>query len=296
MPGIWPDPSGRYTPCPVFHLPALAGSWARCTEGLAHPHTHKIRPVVFDHSLAQGRDDLVLAHLNHRLVQMCLHLLRAELWSTETRRKLHRVTARTVPNEALDTPAVIAHGRILVLGGDNHRLHEEIISAGGTLQEGRFRRIGTVSEVERLLEAVLPQPVPEALQLRFQRLWPDIRDGVLSALERRMQDRTKNLQTFLDERMASETADIRAVLTELARSIENELGRAEEPLQLDLWSDAERDQRDRDTANLRARLESIPEEIAREEASVRRRYANPTPRLFPMAVTFLVPEQLVTAR
>ena len=178
-----------------------------------------------------------------------------------------------------------------MLGGDNHRLHEEIISAGGTLQEGRFRRISTVSEVERLLDAALPQPVPDALQHRFQRLWPDIRDGVLKALDRRTEDRTKNLQSFLDDRMASETADIREVLTELARSIQSELARAAEPLQLDLWSDAERDQRDRDTANLRARLDSIPDEIAREEDNIRRRYADPAPRLFPVAVTFLVPER-----
>ncbi len=44
-------------------------------KGLAHPHTQEIRPIVFDHNLAQGRDDVVLVHLNHRLVQMCLRLL-----------------------------------------------------------------------------------------------------------------------------------------------------------------------------------------------------------------------------
>jgi hypothetical protein len=169
---------------------------------------------------------------------------------------------------------------------------EEIISAGGTLQDGRFRRIGTVGEIERLLDVALPQPAPAAFQEDLQRLWPDIRDGVLKALDRRMQDRTKNLRSFLDDRMASGTADFREVLTELARSIRSELTRAEEPLQLDLWSDAERDQRDRDTANLRARLDGIPDEIAREEANIRRRYADPVPRLFPVAVTFLVPERL----
>lgn len=149
--GVWPGPRGQCAQCPVFHLPRLSGSWAHCTEGLEHPHIQAIRPIVFDHALAQGRDDVVLAHLNHRLVRMCLHLLRAELWATETRRQLHRVSARLIPNSALDTPAVIAHGRILVLGGDSQRLHEEIISTGGTLTEGRFRRIGTVSEVQRLL-------------------------------------------------------------------------------------------------------------------------------------------------
>jgi superfamily II DNA or RNA helicase len=63
--GIWPDPTGIRKACPVFRLPALSGSWAQCAEGLAHPHTRHIRPIVFDAALAAGRDDVVLAHLNH---------------------------------------------------------------------------------------------------------------------------------------------------------------------------------------------------------------------------------------
>ena len=47
-----------------------------------------------------GRDDVVLAHLNHRLVQMSLRLLREEVWSREGRKRLHRVTARVVPSHA----------------------------------------------------------------------------------------------------------------------------------------------------------------------------------------------------
>ena len=116
--GIWPDPTGERTRCPVFHLPALKGTWALCSEGLAHPHTQAVRPIVFDQHLAQGRDDVVLAHLNHRLVQMSLRLLRAEVWSREETKFLHRVTARTVPDHVLDTPAVVGHARLVIVGGD----------------------------------------------------------------------------------------------------------------------------------------------------------------------------------
>jgi len=37
-----------------------------------------------------------------------------------------------------------------------------------------------------------------------------------------------------------------------------------------------------------------PEDIERETAAIRRRYADPEPRLFPAAVTFLVPDGLAT--
>src|SRR5262249_34181302 len=66
--GIWPDPKRHE--CPVFQLPALTGSWEDCANGLTHPFTGERRPFVFDHNLAKGREDVVLVHLNHRLVQM----------------------------------------------------------------------------------------------------------------------------------------------------------------------------------------------------------------------------------
>lgn len=86
----------------AFHLPPLQHSWAACSEGLVHPHTKEIRPIVFDPDLAHGRDDIVLVHLNHRLVQMCLRLLRAEVWSQGSQKRLHRVTAKLVPSSVAD--------------------------------------------------------------------------------------------------------------------------------------------------------------------------------------------------
>ena len=101
---------------------AFTGSWALCADGLRHPHlTEIVRPIVFDAALAAGRDDVVLCHLNHRLVQMCLRLLRAEIWSQGQSRKLHRFTSRMVPDNVLQNPAVIVHGRLLVCGRKSYR-------------------------------------------------------------------------------------------------------------------------------------------------------------------------------
>jgi hypothetical protein len=111
---IWPDPTGQRRQCPVFELPALRGAWGRCTVGLEHPHTKERRPVVFDPALAKGRDDVVLAHLNHPLVDMSLRLLRAEIWKSGDNRAISRVTARLVPDSVLDTPAVIGHARLVI--------------------------------------------------------------------------------------------------------------------------------------------------------------------------------------
>ncbi len=287
-PGIWPD--GGRPCCPVFQLPPLAGSWASCIEGLAHPHTGAIRPIVFDHELAKGRDDVVLAHLNHRLVQMALRLLRAEVWSPDGRRGLFRVTARCVPNQALDTPAVIAHARLVVTGSGGQRLHEEIITAGGAIREGRLVRFN-VGQTQAALAAATEAPVSESMQRRLQESWPRLRDSLASALEARMRDRTTGLEKLLAERAAKEARDIEAVLNELAAAIRAEL---DDPLyrQLSLFSDFERDRLSFNAEALAARLHRIPDEIAAEQEAIRIRYADPEPRLFPVAVTFLVPDRM----
>lgn len=293
--GIWPDPLGGRKSSPVFQLPALYGSWEQCVDGLRHPHTHKVRPIVFDPALATGRDDVVLAHLNHRLVQMCLRLLRAEIWSLgSTIKHLSRVSACVVDDSELTHPAVIAHGRIVVLGGDNHRLHEEIIIAGGALIEGRFTRLN-VGETKAAFAAATVYPVPQLIEARFQLLWEKNKDSLRSALDARMVERTKNLEKNLDELAEKEVNKLKTVMTELQRNIQAELDRKDGvQLMLDLGGDEPgKQQRERDLAALRRRLGEIPEEIARESEHIRSRFANPSARLFPVAVTWLIPRRAV---
>ena len=265
---------------------------ARCSEGLQDPHTKAIRPLTFDPSIATGRDDVILAHLNHRLVQMCLHLLRAEVWSTDETRKLNRVSACVSSDPALENPVVIAHGRIVVLGGDNHRLHEEVIMAGGIIREGRYSRLN-VGETKSAHDSATKEEVPPKVLETLKDLWPKISDSVLSALENRMSERTKNLENAFAERAETEVKKLNAILEELKRVIGDELAKRESPQLLLDFSKSEKDQRNRDLAALRARLEEIPGEMERESENLRSRYTNPTARLFPVAVTYVVPRSSV---
>jgi hypothetical protein len=52
------------------------------------------------------------------------------------------------------------------------------------------------------------------------------------------------------------------------------------------------EQLDRNVEALRRRLQEIPAEIEKETAAIQARFADPQPRMFPVAVTFLVPEKL----
>ncbi len=272
-------------------VPALTGSWARATIGLEHPaRPDERRPVTFDHELARERTDVVLAHLGHPLVRMALALLRAEVWGTG--HHLYRVTVRYADHR-LGVPVAVAHGRLVITGASGHRLHEQLIFAGLRLGEGRPERLG-VQETERALELAHDTAVPLTLA---DRLVPElaVAAGPLrAALQARAGDRARQLVATLGARAGEEQQHVEATLSELAATIRREaFGEHGDQLQLitGLELDAgDRAQVERDLRSLRARLKLIPGEIEREQAAIARRYADPTHRLFPAAVTLLVPE------
>ena len=78
---------------------------------------------------------------------------------------------------------------------------------------------------------------------------------------------------------------------QLKKSIEAEL---KDPAYIQplLFATEEQERFDRNKDSMRARAREIPEEIKRETAAIRARFANPQARMFPVAVTFLVPEKM----
>lgn len=276
----------------VFEVPILPGSWGRAMAGLEHPHTGDRRPITFDHEVAKGRDDVVLAHLNHRLVQMCLRLLREELWKLDDVKKLHRVSVKSVPDSELLTPAVLVWSRLVITGGDHHRLHEEITISGGELKHTGFSRIQQQGRLQKLLaSAATFDPKGSLLDIlseRFEKQESSIR----STMEARSKDRLRFLENTLVRRKDDEITDLTNVLDELEKTIKSELKEDALPKQMDLpWFEPEeRNQIRKDIEALRMRLARIPEERELEKAAIEKRYAGLIDRTFPVALVFLVPE------
>lgn len=279
----------------VFEMPTLTGSWARCMEGLRHPHTGKTRPITFDHRVAKGRDDVVLVHLNHRLVQMCLRLMRAEVWAQSDVKKLHRVDVRSLPGSELDELAVAVIARLVITGGKHHRLHEELTVAGGYMKDAAFTREPRVTQVNGWLDRATPIEAGGRLFEGLKRRFDKHQDSILQSLEARSRDRLKNLENTLDARKQQEIGNITTVLDELERAIQTELLKEVEPEQLVFkfpnYSDEERTQVRRDTEALKLRLTRIPGEKEQEIEAIRQRYEGYAVRTFPVAVIFLVPER-----
>ena len=179
-----------------------------------------------------------------------------------------------------------------MVGGNRTRLHEEVIVAGGEITDGRrFRRMN-VGETQGLLDVERDAEPSQPVKDRLSGMWQAIEGSLHSALEARSAERLKSLERMLADRRAKEEADIRTILAELERRIREELDTQPQYIQLALFSPSEQEQYSRNVAALRARLEQIPQELEHELKAIRTRYEVVQPRLFPMAVTFLIPARL----
>ncbi|MEV6983214.1 DISARM system SNF2-like helicase DrmD [Sphaerisporangium sp. NPDC051017] len=282
-------PKGLNARC--FRLPSLPGAWAAArNDGLRHPVTGVERVVTFDQEAAAERTDVALLHLGNQLVQRCLELLRAELWSGVGigGTKLSRVTARVVSGDLLSTPAVAAHMRVVVTGDEGTRLHEQVIVAGGTLVGGKFTRARADDLNDWLGASTTETPAAPVLD-RLTAMWPELAGRLSSALEDRANRSKNRIATDLAERCEKDVTAMAAVLEELKRTIRATLDDSGywQPSLFEL--EEERKQLHRDREALEERLAAIPEQLREETEAIRRRYANPAVRWFPAAVTFLVP-------
>lgn len=281
--------SARHASC--YKVGALSNAWALAKVGLGDPLTGNERQITFDHQVADRDRDVVLAHLQHRLVAQATRLLRAEIWKTGGEKTLHRVSAALSANPGLQHAVAVAHARLVVTGQDGHRLHEEVINAGGAVRNGRFARLG-VGEIKKAAASIAAR-ADAATERALANEWTSIEDALYRSLESRAEEVTTSLDKRLSERAEFEATSIATVLNDLKRNIEAELKRLEgesgRQLRLQFTSDDEGVQLDRDIAALRQRLQEIPAEIAREQKAIRSRYSKPQYRLFPAAVTFIVP-------
>ncbi len=281
----------------AFEVPMLTGSWEQATVGLIDPHDGKRRPITFDHEIVEGRDDVVLAHLQHKLVQMCLRLLRMEVWAPPESAKLHRVSIRKIPSSLSQEPQVIVWSRLVVTGGTRYRLHEELTFAGGELKASGFARERTIGRLEEMLEAAQPATPDDSLFHRLQDGFQANKDNVMQAVNARSRERLQFLMNTLERRRDKELDDVEKLLDELEKMINKELEDSKKPEQLDFMDKLQPDEREtlqRDLNALKSRLDRIPEERQEEKKNLLRRYEEPTDRTFPVAVEFLVPEHLFT--
>jgi superfamily II DNA or RNA helicase len=283
--------------------PALRAGWERTVTGLADPLDGRPRPLTFDAAIAAGRDDVVLAHLEYPLVAQSTRLLRSAIWGG--RAALRRVAAvrfAPPPEAGVNGPLVAVFARLVLVGADGRRLHEEIILSGRIVPPtGRSRRVeleearheALHASVEAALEPGACRLAPRAAREDFARRWGELEPLLAGDVRLRAQERKARLQRQLDASEAKETRDVEAVFAQLKANLDAALagpGAVQLTLgQLDELDEMEKHQFERDREAWRARRDGIEDEKRRELDAIRRRYGGVRELVFPFAIALCVP-------
>lgn len=275
----------------VYRVPALTGAWSRTVSDLTD-RDYGQRAISFDSKVAAGRKDLVLAHLNHPLVAMATRLLRAEVWGQGS---IARVASLVVDDLAVTDQVLAVYSRLVLVGQDGVRLHEELFPAGGLVRGTAFSRLG-VNDLARALNAALApgrtqQPADNHHLTDIGRRWNSLSTSLAAAVDARAKERQASLEKSLAKRRDDEKARVNALLDAFERSLREAIDQQTADYQpaFDMFEPDERDQLRADQAAWKARLAAIPSERAAELAAIDHRYESAQVLVFPAAVVHLVP-------
>jgi superfamily II DNA or RNA helicase len=275
----------------LFKLPPLSGGWARALAGIEDPLTRAPRPLSFDASAAESQE-VVLGHLGHPLVAMATRLLRAAVWGTG-RGSLNRVAVCIGTGLELEATLAVAFSRLVLVGADGVRLHEEVFAAGGWLRDGRFMALG-VMELGKLVEQTLSIEEPErstpAEETRLAAEWQKAKPAVAAAIANRAREREGSVNGRLESAKAEDLRRLANAVAEFRKSLERALRDPEtEQLELRLGGE-ERTQLRRDVEGWQATLAGLDSQVASESEQVERRYSKVRALTFPAAVLFVTPD------
>jgi len=283
----------------VLEHPVLRSGWERTVAGKADPLTGRPRPLTFDASLAGP--DVVYAHLEHPLVSHATRLLRSAIWGDAA--TLHRVAAvrADLPDAAgIDDLLVAVFARLVLVGGDGTRLHEEVMLTGRALSgTGRSRRLELEqpryadlrASIEDALEPEQCRLAPSSVQVRVAQDWDRLEPLLAQDVQARKIERTGSLVRSLQRRRADDEQRTRGVFTQLRATLETAVASdGGVQLSFDDLADAERHQVERDRQAWRTRLDGLDDELARELSTLSSRYETVRELVFPFAVAIVLPD------
>lgn len=276
----------------------LPAAWSECRPSLQDAKGRLLH-LVFDEEHARDRKDVCLVHLDHPLMKRALGVFRKNLWSVGVHEshRMSRVSYRVVRRRDLAEPAVVLVSRLVAVGEQGNKLHEELVLTGGTFREGDVR----VEKPERLAawldlcgeHPALPSAVAQALRNFFPQHERRLRD----ALDERVKAVAADLRRRLEQRGSEEAKELRRLIDERRKETEKRVSamlKIIESDQLKLWPEPEREQYERDVAWLKSRRDQLERERETEPAAARDRYAmRGVPRAFPLAVLYLLPDALL---
>ena len=280
----------------VFEVPKLTLGWQSSLSHLATrlDPSHQ-RFITFDSSVAEGRQDLVLVHLGHPLVQHAARILRAALWRPDS--ELNRVTAVSI--SGLKDPVVAALCRLVLVGKGGVRLHEEVFLAGVRLKGKALGEEASEVLLEESLDGKNLISLSANQQFEVVQIWNakgtsgDIAARLAASIELRKSKRLQEVTVLLQDRKKLDIERVKEIFQRFDGVLLESLKQAEEESEIaesQLFPE-EKLQRSKDVAKWRERREVLEAEKSREIVKVERRYEEIQPYEFSAALVFAYPQE-----
>ena len=284
----------------AFRITELPQAWTDARAALKDGQGRTLG-AVFDEADARGRKDVALVHLDHPLMKRCLAVFRANLWATglHESHQLHRTSYRVLADADCDRPVVIAFARLVCVSTAGHKLHEDLFMVGGEIHDSDIFWLKD-QELDGLLGRDAEHPaistqVGDYFRQRFSVHAERLRQQIEEAGAKRGAQVKKDLRA----KGTADAGEVRKLIDQRIKEITKTLQQMDKEAttpQLQLWP-AEQLEQHRSTRDyLDGRLKQLQEERTTQPEAVKQRYKMRTPRAFPLALLYLIPESMLEAR
>jgi hypothetical protein len=255
-----------------------------------------IRPIVLEAG-ATNDNEVSLVHLGHPLVKRLLGRF-------ITQGFVHHDLSRAVLGQTEDSiPRVVLVGRLLLVGQNACRLHEQLVFATARVNESTKELTifdgDDEKETARLLESAMSSPgpqIPERVQAKLlERIEGDVAQ-LLEVLTKRSESSTTAAKKELQKRAKEESAAMKVILQGLLDSIKKGLA-SKEVNQLELEFNKEKLKYEAELKQLRSnqnywrtRISDIEKDLIEEPKRVASFYNVTSVQLQPVGLAYLWPK------
>lgn len=282
----------------LYRLPHLPASWHELKSSITD-RKGRILKLAFDSKIAFANEHTRLIHLEHPLMRRAASAFRANLWSSGLHQShdLQRVTYRVIDGGGGAAPALLGFARLVVIGRDGAKLHEEIVELGGEIAKANLESLD-LERIKALLDAPYKHPkLPLALATQLTMYFPSHVRTLERLLETARSELEVDVRNALADKANAEAKLVRELIKERIKEIDQRVKDAERDYgdQVPLFSDEEMGQYNEDLNWLKRRREALREGREDEVKKVKTRYEVRDVRMFPLALTYVIPKPIVEA-
>ncbi|MCQ1059971.1 DISARM system SNF2-like helicase DrmD [Photobacterium sp. ZSDE20] len=267
-----------------FTLTRVPTAWTECKAFISTDYLQK--RLSFDRNKAREDDAVGIVHLDHPLMRRAISIFRAQMWGAQSSRsQLNRVAV--TESSQITTPAIIAWGRLVLLGPEHNRLHEGLFRCQLSIQKDTIAKqevtrpedakayTGDIVDVQTLIA-----PYVDAITKQLSISAEAEAHSLIATLKERGEVARKHAQSLATER-----------ITAIRKAI-NDWQKRSESMQMEfVFDDEEQEQSEQDLLALERRFEQLKQERETEPKRQRDLYKVTDQRMYPVALEVILPKE-----